>query len=724
MKRLVFYSILILVFFAACDRPSDSDKDYTQDDTPPADGIASVTVYLDENGPPESRAMNRVFAEMSCDYFEVYFIGNDGSTTRTVSGQWKIGDKAGVSDVLRDIVYNGFSTTPAAGYGSAVLLAGKSDKTLMAVGRLRDADINITSTTTKVIFELNAIKCGVNRDIDYSSFLTAAKDTATGYTAVSIANTDVGSERLNDIYYMAFMLPKKQSLIKAEYTFYLNSASRSFGDYGLYVAAAGKAEKMHPAYTQLNGGNINTSLIILDERTTVEMKNNQASHAVFDPVVRFEFNTDSLAGETILGSIFALVFEIPVSALDIAGCRWYIRPSYGVLKYELDDGAGGNGGAVLIKTGEFSIPVVNTNFIIEVTKPPNKWRYRWTSVGKVAGDVGYRDTEPDHESPTYNSSQHAIYDREFFIDGLEVTMKEYGGSHLPIPRYPNNSGSITNSSGVFDNNWLTFIIGEKKVEPHKTIPGVGGAPATEITGYMIPDEFYGLVKVTVRFSDPYTNVSKEDTFYILVSGNYYAPGAGNSTYLFDYADPNLISSNISTVTGSDINTIDNNFNTALTNVNNQIRIIRLNVGFNKIFEKTTEVIAGNSRLYIIVAGASGVTLGRGIRNGVSTQGQVILIQGAASGQAGFYFGFWPFDGLESSPSSLNTSDGHPTYPFTVNTVGMGASGNNGYVNKFITDDRMYTDQYHKPGVGGGIYNVELGKGVTILPNDGTHGMLH
>jgi len=715
MKRLVFYSILFLVFFAAC-KPNSDETDYAQTDTPPAYGSASVTVYLDGNGPAESRAMTRVFAEMGCDYFEVYFIGNSGGTIRTVSGQWRIGEKAGVSDVLRDVNYDGISPIPASGHGSAVLLAGKSDKTIMAVGRLKATDTNITTATTKVTFELNAIIAGIALTPEDSSFLTAAKDIATNYSNVSVANTDIVPESILSRYFGAFKLRPGLAAIKAKYTFSLSytGGGVSFNNYGLYVAGAGKAEKMHPAYTPPEGGNINTAIIILDQSTSVTMDNNQTVGDAFEPAVEFTFNTTS----TTLGSIFALVFEIPVSVLKIPECRWYMRPGYGVLKYELDDGANGNGGAVLIKTGDFSIPALGENFIIEILQVPDKWRYRWTSVsGGYSSTAGYRSTEPDHE--TYTSTQHAIYDRVFDITGLQVIMKRYADD-TPMKNHPTglvgDPSNLTDNDGIIYNNKLTFVIGENSASP----------------GYILPNEFYGFVEVTVKFYDPITNVTKDDKFYVLVSGNYYATlNQQNSTYEFDYADPKYLNDNIINVPVNDSTQLQTAIKDG-TIPDNQIRIIRLNGSVNLDWENALNVIAGKSRLYVFVASVSGVTLGRGPKGGSSGLGEMISIQGDRSGLVGFFFGQWPFDGLERSPASLNstrTNNSTPppatvittlaTYPFTINPSGRGSSFA-GYTNKMITDGRVF----QLTQVGGGIYNVDLGKGITILPNNGTRGMLH
>jgi len=90
MKKLIFCGILILFFLAACSSDSE-EADNTQAVDPPDENLTYITVYLDGYEPPaQSRAINKVFAQRSCDYFEVVFLYNGAA----VSGQWKIGQNS------------------------------------------------------------------------------------------------------------------------------------------------------------------------------------------------------------------------------------------------------------------------------------------------------------------------------------------------------------------------------------------------------------------------------------------------------------------------------------------------------------------------------------------------------------------------------------------------------------------------------------------------------
>jgi len=89
--------MLILVFLAACKHPHEPDEFYDSSGASADKNMASVTVYLDNEG-PSNRAMGKELAQMGCDYFEVVFLY--GGTA--VSGQWKIGERAAVYGVYRE----------------------------------------------------------------------------------------------------------------------------------------------------------------------------------------------------------------------------------------------------------------------------------------------------------------------------------------------------------------------------------------------------------------------------------------------------------------------------------------------------------------------------------------------------------------------------------------------------------------------------------------------
>jgi len=715
MKRLIFCGVLILIFLAACNPPSDEMNDKQAAAIPaPVQNMVRVTVYLDSDGPAGSRAMNKDFAMMGCDYFEVVFVGNRNGTLIPAMGQWRNGEKARVNDIHRTaggVNYNSIDPNPATSdTGSAILLAGKSDKTIMAIGRLAAGSTIITTNTPSVTFEVAAVKTGIDGNLNLSKFLTAVNDTTdtrppsypAKYSFVSVGNTDIVSELIGGEEFWAFKLVSGQA-IKAEYTFSLEPDTSDFNTYkdGLRIAAKGTAEKKHPSYTLPEGGNIRTdSKIILDQRTGVTMDNNQGVGGAFEPVVRFIFNTNAAEG-TVDGSIFALVFEIPVYALGYNKCLWYIRPGYGVLNYELDHVSGGMGGAVLIKTGDVPVPSLSSDFIIRIKTKPEKWRYRWStndyrSITDYPTSSSYNSGDPVNETLGSPPNTTWEFDRVFRYDGLEVELREANPPNNLITNDPHYASMMEDQNlGIISNSMLHFYIGKERVLPNY--------PSGSPTIYVLPNEFYGLIEVTVRFTDTSTGIWAEDVFYILASGNH------QRTYMFDYANHATIFSRVIDVpTGYDFSILQNNIQNAGNNV---ITIVRLTgnvnmTGFelnlpdnNRLFNRATLImfVAGGQN-----AGNQPFILGRGSYAPITTgTGPVIQFNENGSVLAALYFGKWPFDGLLRSPTKLNTSEGYPTYPFTIYTDRSITNDNNPlFNNKMITDSSK----------NGGIFNVKLGGG--------------
>jgi hypothetical protein len=373
MKKLIFsFSFIILlclVFTCKPFMPGDFSGGGSGASFP-----KSVTVYLDGNAPPPSaRALSRDLAETVCDYFEVIFLYNYGGVPWEARGAWRALQTAGVSGVFRDVPvdYGGVSATlaPDSGFGSAILLAGRSDKTLLAIGHLYEVDdvpgTIIDSNTTRVTFALDALTSSVN-----NSFLTAAGDDGPGgYQNVSPGNTVAYNENIAGRSFRLFRLEPNEPSTKAEYTVGLHSAG-DFSEYkdGLFVAAAGVIEKKQPRYT-LPNGNIQTEItLIQDERTVVSMLNNQTPDAPFAETIEIDFDTRGAVN----GSMFSFVYSIPVYAL-VPGSSWYIRPGYGTYLYDLDNGRE-TGGAVLIVTGDIDLDPGNGRKLV-VVRPPDKWKY-------------------------------------------------------------------------------------------------------------------------------------------------------------------------------------------------------------------------------------------------------------------------------------------------------------------------------------------------------------
>jgi hypothetical protein len=701
MKKLIFYSILILtalsVFLTTC-APEYEEVDYPGY-IPPDLNFATVTVYLDGNGSDQSRAMSLEIAKMGCDYFEVIFKHSNGTVAR---GQWRIGERAIINNVYRTLAgenYGSVSFNPPTG-GSAILMAGKSDKTLMAIGRLTTASALITTSTQSVTFNVSAIVAGARFDgmtlraaLDSSFFTAGNADNPSLSGNISQANSIIQSEEISGLNFMAFKL-KTASTTKARYTFGLHSGT--FADYinttngaGLRVMVGGgtdgsiilggaagygtpKAQTRQPSYTTEGGGNIEVlSSVNLDERTVVTIDNNSINNDPFNPVVEFTFDTTANGG-AIPGSIFAFVFEIPVYALnrDDAGFSvWYIRPGYGVFKYELDDGLGGLGGALLFKTGEVVVQPSNLEFQIAIISVPTKWRYR-------------RGPPNDGDEP--NQTNPSVYDRGFRSAGINVQLQKTDGTpyYTAVADLPKNT--VT--------DLVSYEIGGTRVPSR---------PANN--PWQLPDEFYGLIEVKVIYIHE-NGLPAYDYFFILASNNQGTSAHVNRAY--DYANINNIQHlgqdygiYPEITTQGDLQTLVNDIN---NNGFNRIRIVRLrtsvNIGSytfqgNKGTPNNTQLI-----MFVSTADDDSVIFGRADAN--TTYAGQIKVSGTASGLSAWYFGKWPFAGLYQSPETViaNTRLG-ATRDFTVNVY----SQNN---TKMISDNN----------INGGIYNVQKGKGLIIAPS--------
>jgi len=460
-NSLIFLSFLILSCrpFSASEPVLEQNNNFPQEE-------GFVTIYLDGSA-PASRAINRTLAMMSCDYFEVVFLYNfDNANYRVARGAWNIGEGAGVSGVYRDqtgVNYGDVSSNPALGAGSAILFAGKGDRTLLAIGRLRMVDnlasTFITSESKSVTFSLNAITAGISETASNSSFLTAALDTVGSYQNVSPSNTNIILTDIAGRDFPLFKLVQNVPSIKAQYVFDLHSGSEPFSDYydGIRIADYPTVEKKQPNYYVPHGVAVQKPTLILDNKTTVSMDNNNLPGDLFNKTVNFTFNTYSTIG----GSVFSLVFSIPVYALA-DGSRWYIRPGYGSGRYDLDDGLEGSGSAILIGTGDVEIGG-GGDYVMVITRKPYTWHY----FPAVTGDPS----------------------RLFNIDGLEVEL-----------RYPDGT-----KFKDIDNNELKFIIGNYYVTP-----GVWG----------FDNQWYGNVVITVEFTDTDGHIYRA-IFCVLVSNLVY-----------------------------------------------------------------------------------------------------------------------------------------------------------------------------------------------------------
>ena len=677
----------------------------------------AVTIYLDGHF-SVPRALSRPIAMMGCDYFEVNFLDNNNILTR---GEWMAGKMAGVSGLTRGISYGNIEPVP--GQGSAILFAGKSDKTLMAVGRLTavdgvsSANPIIAADSKAVTFTLNAVVAAVSDTPANSSFKTAARTAP--YTAVTAANTVVSYESVFHTEpskkFPCFELERLKT-ISATYEFKLSSPDRAFNDYGIFVsppafAAPGlpvnPVERKNPRYT-LDGGISHESILLLDENTNVLLVNNNTQGDRFESTVRFTFDTTN----TVNGSVFSFAFSVPVYALkeqdkDLKTSRWYVRSSYGPNLYDLDDGTVGMGGGVLIKTGHIQV-TLGTGIKIKIITRPFKWQYPVSPAN-----------------------------RDFDVSGLRVDLLFNNDAFIRTIPYDE----------------LDFIIGKAVVNATWSAPI---PPSPNGTPYSFDNMFFGIIEVTVRYTEPSNGLIMTDTFYVLVSGmGYNLANFGKVVHIYNGT------TSANAVIQSWYDTNNNGIAPAITGTTPEEKLERLftnppygmsvlivlhesfninDMNLNPSFPSNSPAptlfffIAGPRRNgaavvdddTTVINGTTDVVIGR--KSKTTTGAAPYIVQGNSiiqqitnpagmNGLIAYYFGEWPFNGTVAGvPANtysfrVNTRGTYANVGSTIDDTPLGTPPNN-YTNKMITDGFLW---WSTPKGDGGIYNVKVGPGANILP---------
>jgi len=318
------------------------------------------------------------------------------------------------------------SCEPPLGEGSAVLFVGnKSDKTLLAVGTLSHVDNNlvtrttalITNSTKSITFKVDALHAAVNEDPENSSFITNAlrpssiiphwEDTA--ITLFTVCERE----------FPLFAIVRGSQALHAQYSLAFESGA-AFDDYhnAIIVAAAGAADKREPRYSTPDGNIRKASNSFLDDVTVITMPNHDADdigHPLKNPI-NFSFNTM----DTKEGSIFSLVFEIPVFALSSQEdpIQWHIRPGYGTNLYDLDDGTGAAGGAILCGNG--FIPVPEGGRFVVIT-PPQVFQYTQGDNINVSGMTLQMVDPHGVTTPIFTNNENL----SFWISGYKINISTF-----------------------------------------------------------------------------------------------------------------------------------------------------------------------------------------------------------------------------------------------------------------------------------------------------------
>jgi len=434
LSKLIFSISLpaFMLFILTCNFtiPNMEGSDETVwTDVVYSDDGKGVKIYL-EGGEyaPASRALSLPLAKLGHDFFEVVFLHNeDGNAAnyKVARAFWESGQNAVISGVSRGINYGSISMDPPLGGGSAVLFVGrKEDKTLLALGTLTHVDgatgTTITNTTKSVTFAVDALQSGIHKTPANSSFKTAALGTP-NHTSVGDGNTEIVEARIVAKFFPLFRLSAAPvtRTTRASYQFALTSGGVSgFNAFGIIKAAAGTTiDKIIPQYTLPNGAVFQYSGQV-DPSTIVSLANNQpqtppaANGTKFVNPVEFSISLNNAPAP----SIFGLIFSMAVHALSAQGdaVRWYLRPGYGRYLYDLDDGLGGTGGAILLGTGDFSI-VDNHGLVI--SQLPHKHTYS-NATGWYIDLNGMVLVMMDNGVPQGGEISHNNANLRYSLDGL------------------------------------------------------------------------------------------------------------------------------------------------------------------------------------------------------------------------------------------------------------------------------------------------------------------
>jgi len=498
----------------------------------------SVTLYLDGGVPitnNQSRGLKKELAKAGHDYFEVVFYQQVGTsrnpaTDKIVRASWELMKNSWITGVpgkgKEDDPVNygaGSVLSPALseGQGAAILFVGKKiDRTLLAVGKLTHVNGNpgfiIDSSTTSVTFSVAALKSGV--DVADCGFFTDANyqagdpDDAYVNSDNTVRGDPAGVLQIPPLTGKPFPIFKLRpnNDTYAHYHFGVDASPNNIGDYlnGIILADNGSYGKKQPRYPTADG-RFQYSSLMLDDITKITAVNNTtlsgydavAAPLVLQNPVKVKFDT---SGGTAAGSVFAFIFEIPVFPLAASGNpgTWYIRASYDSYWLDLDDGAGGAGGAVLIGTGVSTSAAQDLR--IRVVRPPNKWRYS-SLANPGTGSVNWG--------------------RDLFVDGMVVWLERNA-----------ENGEVIRSLNVWTE--LTYELGMRTIRANTA--------QNSRNGQSIDSSLYGLQEIVVYYTDPGSGTTygpasfmivcdsgSLDTYTNIPPGNYIAVSQTNdmTTYV-------------------------------------------------------------------------------------------------------------------------------------------------------------------------------------------------
>jgi len=669
-QKLVFFAVAAascLLFtcapFAAGNYGESGGGGITYTDVEYSPDGRSITIYLDGSKPVrQNRALNLDNAKYGHDLFEVAFYRNEAGRVTIARAVWEKGHAAGVNGVVRNVDYRYAnipaieSDSPTTKFGAAIIFVGKkSDKTLLAVGKLMGTSDGsgatatlVTENTRSVTFSVAALDSGTSFGVDDSSFYTAAlQDIGLGagrgspLTAATDLNTDLVSIMFGKFLFPLYRLNKNlytdNQVISAIYNFDVYNAT--FSDYhgGILQYAAPSLVEMEytapssdvtipltdhlrPRYPR-GGGQWEYGILADRDGGTLDSPpgtgltiGSGTNGAAFQNPVQFTFT--SRTGMD--GRVFAFSFQVPVyplTNLDGRGSRdpWFLRPGYDSHLYDLDNGVGGNGGAILIGTGNIENSL---SFGLSIVRAPSE-KFYGPSVGGSHADMWH-----------------------FKLKDIRVDLVAGNGnfSYVAETLYsrPNDpSGNVTNPA-------VKFFIGSTQINEGSDLIGLLTVSGDGVTPSPVV-ETGNVVYVTVEYDDGSTIYRENFPIYFWNSG--------------PVPDSNAIPPGNRRIIASSNDLLY--FSNTPLNGGNYLLVFFDSIDLNQI------VINGNCFL-ILVAAAPDVVLGRSNANAVFQ----VNVGGANST---LYLGVWPFaeslvvDGMAitSHPLTINAGGSClPPYPDT------------------------------------------------------------
>ena len=390
MKKLIFAGVAVMlaltIVIVSCDfTPTALDDDEFAQYHVNNAMLTGVTIRLEGGGPSRNmpRALSHALARQGHDYYEVVFVyeadGDISGSPIIARTSWERGAGAAIRGVFRNSAGVDYTATNIAEAqavptptpvvpAAAIMFVGTRTGELLAVGKLA-AGSTINYATETVTFEIVALQAGINTTLASSSFFIDNSHTAWS-TPPSETTTvdffkpdfDLGGYKF-PLYYL-----KNGITVAAQYTIDTVDSTGALGS----VTPAQEITKYTPGIMVRD--NTTSRIDFISPRmyssgvyynwtapminmgsSIIAFNNNNTADAAFDEKIQFTFTTPDYPALGVIGlSVKIPVYAITKNAPEPGGTPakdWFIQPGLGPSFYTLDDGRGGQGGAILLGVG-------------------------------------------------------------------------------------------------------------------------------------------------------------------------------------------------------------------------------------------------------------------------------------------------------------------------------------------------------------------------------------